>query len=248
MEKQTTHFGFEEVPVAEKVNKVAGVFRSVASRYDLMNDVMSFGLHRLWKWFAIELCQLRKGQKILDLAGGTGDLSARISPIVGESGNIVLADINSEMLKVGRSRLIDRGLIHNIKTVQCDAEKLPFPDNYFDCVIIGFGLRNVTHKENALCAMYQAIKPGGRLIVLEFSQVQNPLLKPLFKVYSFNIIPLMGKLIANDSKSYRYLAESIKMHPDQHTLKNMLLTAGFDECKLFNLNGGIVAIHQGFKY
>lgn len=213
-----------------------------------MNDLMSFGLHRWWKRFAIDLCDLRKGQTVLDLAGGTGDLSERISRVVGDSGRIINTDINAAMLKVGRRRLMDKGCLHNIKICQANAEELPFPDNCFDRIIIGFGLRNVTNKARALASMQRALKPGGRCLVLEFSKPKLPALKPIYDFYSFNVLPKLGKLVANDADSYRYLAESIRMHPDQDTLKTMMLNAGFDQCDVHNLAGGIVAIHRGVKY
>jgi demethylmenaquinone methyltransferase/2-methoxy-6-polyprenyl-1,4-benzoquinol methylase len=246
-DSNTTHFGFQDVPTEQKASKVAEVFHSVAKKYDVMNDVMSFGLHRIWKRFAINLCALRKGQKVLDLAGGTGDLTARISPVIGPEGKVITTDINDGMLKVGRDRLLDKGLFENIDFVQADAEQLPFPSNYFDCIIIGFGLRNVTRKENALASMFRCLKPGGRLIILEFSKAKAPLLSPIYDLYSFKLLPLFGKLIAKDEESYRYLAESIRMHPDQSTLKAMMKTAEFERCDYHNLSGGIVAVHRGFK-
>lgn len=246
--EKTTHFGFTEVPIAEKAKKVAEVFHSVATHYDLMNDLMSLGIHRLWKKTTIELCQARPGHKILDIAGGTGDLAKQFSKKVGKQGRVVLADINASMLQVGRDRLIDEGHIDNIDYVQADAQALPFPNNYFDSVTIAFGLRNVTDKEKALRSMQNVIKPGGKLLVLEFSK---PLFQPLEKAYdaySFSILPKLGELIAKDGESYRYLAESIRMHPDQNTLKNMILAAGFDDCEIHNFSGGIVALHIGRKY
>ncbi len=243
-----THFGYEQVPVNEKARKVADVFHSVAGKYDLMNDLMSFGIHRIWKHFAINLCMLRKGQNVLDLAGGTGDLTAKISPIVGDDGHVVLADINSSMLKVGQLRLLDQGIYDNISVVQTDAEDLAFPNNYFDRIIIGFGLRNVTNKEKALQSMFRVLKPGGRLIILEFSKPTVPLLKPIYDAYSFKLLPFIGKMIAQDDDSYRYLAESIRMHPDQMTLRNMMEKVGFEQCSYHNLTGGIVAVHRGHKF
>jgi len=243
---KTTHFGFRRVPTAEKARKVAQVFDSVASRYDLMNDLMSFGIHRLWKRFTVELSAVREGQRVLDLAGGTGDLAAQLSRRVGPGGEVVVADINAAMLEVGRERLVNRGLVGNLRYVQADAERLPFPENHFDCVTIAFGLRNVTHKERALRAMWQVLRPGGRLLILEFSQV-TPALKPLYDIYSFKALPLMGKIVADDADSYRYLAESIRMHPDQEMLKAMMQEAGFERCDYFNLTAGVAALHRGWK-
>jgi len=224
----TTHFGFKNVPESQKAEKVAEVFHSVAAKYDLMNDVLSGGMHRLWKRFTIELSGVRTGNRVLDIAGGTGDLAAKFSKLVGPTGQVVLADINGSMLKVGRDRLLDKGVAGNIEFVQADAEKLPFPDNHFDCVTIAFGLRNVTHKEDAIRSMLRVLKPGGRLLVLEFSKPTNALMSKVYDTYSFAFMPLMGKLITNDAESYRYLAESIRMHPDQETLKSMMVEAGFD--------------------
>lgn len=245
--QQTTHFGYQQVPVEEKVQKVAGVFNSVAQKYDLMNDVMSFGVHRLWKRFTIDLSGVRAGQKVLDLAGGTGDLAAKFSRRVGNSGKVVLSDINAAMLKVGREKLDNMGLVSNIEYVQANAECLPFPDDHFDCITIAFGLRNVTDKGAALASMYRVLKPGGRLLILEFSKPLYPWLAKIYDSYSFSFLPKMGELIANDAASYQYLAESIRMHPDQETLKEMMLNAGFDEVDVHNLSGGIVAIHRGWK-
>ncbi|AJR01606.1 ubiquinone/menaquinone biosynthesis methyltransferase [Hafnia paralvei ATCC 29927] len=245
---ETTHFGFKTVATAEKAGKVAQVFHSVAAKYDLMNDLMSFGIHRVWKRFTIDCSGVRRGQKVLDLAGGTGDLAAKFSRIVGEQGEVVLADINDSMLKIGREKLRNLGVIGNINYVQANAEALPFPDNHFDCITIAFGLRNVTDKDKALRSMYRVLKPGGRLLVLEFSK---PLLEPLNKAYdaySFHILPKIGELVAHDSESYRYLAESIRMHPDQETLKSMMDDAGFENTTYFNLTGGIVALHRGYKF
>jgi len=247
-EGKTTHFGFKDVPVEEKAGKVAEVFHSVADKYDVMNDLMSFGIHRLWKRYTIEMSGVRKGHKVLDIAGGTGDLAAKFSRIVGDSGEVVLSDINASMLGVGRSRMVDRGLLSNMEYVQANAESLPFPDNYFDCITIAFGLRNVTEKANALKSMYRIVKPGGRVLVLEFSKPASPLLSKVYDLYSFNILPKIGELVANDSESYQYLAESIRMHPDQQTLKEMMSEAGFDQCDYHNLTGGIVALHRGFKF
>jgi demethylmenaquinone methyltransferase/2-methoxy-6-polyprenyl-1,4-benzoquinol methylase len=243
-----THFGYETVLTSEKKHKVAEVFHSVANRYDLMNDLMSIGIHRLWKNTAIHLGGFRKNQFVLDVAGGTGDLTAKISTLVGDQGQIVLSDINASMLQVGRCRLLDKGIFNNIRFIQADAEQLPFTNNYFDRIIIGFGLRNVTNKENALQSMYRILKPGGRLIILEFSKPELSLLKTLYDTYSFQILPFLGKIVANDADSYRYLAESIRMHPDQNTLQHMMENAGFENCDFHNLSGGIVAIHRGYKF
>jgi len=249
MSKQTTtHFGFTDVPIENKQGLVADVFDSVAVKYDLMNDLMSIGVHRLWKRFTIEKSGARSGNKILDLAGGTGDLAALFSPIVGESGEIVLADINDSMLKVGRDRMIDCGLINNITFAQVNAESLPFTENYFDCITIAFGLRNVTDKQKALKSMYRVLKPGGRLLVLEFSKPSSELFNKIYDSYSFNLLPKIGKWITGDEDSYRYLAESIRMHPNQETLKAMFEQAEFEDCEFHNLTGGIVALHRGFKY
>lgn len=248
VEEPKTHFGFQQIPTKDKTQKVAEVFTSVADKYDLMNDLMSLGIHRWWKRHAIECCALRKGHKVLDIAGGSGDLSARISPIVGDLGEVILADINAEMLGVGRQRLLDQGLYRNIRYVRANAESLPFEPNYFDRIIIGFGLRNVTFKEKALASMYQVLKPGGKLIILEFSKPIISLIQPLYDAYSFKVLPWLGEFVANDAASYRYLAESIRKHPDQETLKDMVLAAEFDGCDYQNLSGGIVALHQGVKY
>ncbi|WP_297527960.1 bifunctional demethylmenaquinone methyltransferase/2-methoxy-6-polyprenyl-1,4-benzoquinol methylase UbiE [Thiohalobacter sp.] len=247
MNEDTTHFGFQQVPRSEKHKRVAAVFESVADKYDVMNDLMSFGIHRLWKRFTIEMSGVRRGQRVLDLAGGTGDLARRFAQLVGREGEVVLADINAAMLARGRERLLDEGIAGNVHYVQANAECLPFPDNHFDCITIAFGLRNVTDKDAALRAMYRVLRPGGRLLVLEFSQVTLPVLRPLYDFYSFKALPLMGRLVANDADSYRYLAESIRMHPDQETLKAMMAAAGFERCEYFNLNGGIVALHRGYK-
>ncbi len=243
----TTHFGYRNVPESQKAERVAEVFHSVAAKYDVMNDVLSGGMHRLWKRFTIELSGVRTGNRVLDIAGGTGDLARQFSRLVGERGEVVLADINASMLKVGRDRLLDRGVSGNIRFVQADAECLPFPDNHFDCVTIAFGLRNVTHKDAALRSMLRVLKPGGRLLVLEFSKTKNPILGKLYDAYSFGFMPLAGKLITNDADSYRYLAESIRMHPDQETLKSMMVEAGFDRVTYHNMTGGIVALHRGIK-
>jgi len=245
--ESTTHFGYEQVHTEEKADKVAGVFHSVADSYDVMNDLMSMGVHRLWKRHTIEMSGVRTGQQVLDIAGGTGDLAAKFSALVGERGEVVLADINESMLRVGRERLIDRGLLSNIKYVQANAECLPFPNNYFDCITIAFGLRNVTDKDAALRSMQRILKPGGRLLILEFSKPIAPGLATVYDAYSFKLLPLMGKLVAKDEASYRYLAESIRMHPGQDELKTMMETAGLERCDYFNLSGGIVALHRGYK-
>ncbi|HGM7740805.1 TPA: bifunctional demethylmenaquinone methyltransferase/2-methoxy-6-polyprenyl-1,4-benzoquinol methylase UbiE [Serratia marcescens] len=246
--QETTDFGFRTVARDEKQAMVADVFHSVAAKYDVMNDLMSFGIHRIWKRFTIDCSGVCRGQRVLDLAGGTGDLAAKFSRMVGEQGQVVLADINDSMLKMGREKLRDRGIVGNINYVQANAEALPFPDNYFDCITISFGLRNVTDKDKALRSMFRVLKPGGRLLVLEFSK---PLLAPLSKAYdaySFHVLPKIGELVVKDPDSYRYLAESIRMHPDQETLKGMMGNAGFENVTYFNLTGGIVALHRGFKF
>lgn len=240
----TTHFGFTTVDEEEKARKVAQVFHSVAAKYDVMNDVMSAGLHRLWKMFTIAQAGVRPGFKVLDIAGGTGDLAKAFARQAGASGEVWLTDINESMLRVGRDRLLNQGL--NTPTLLCDAEKLPFPDNYFDRVSVAFGLRNMTHKDVALAEMRRVLKPGGKLLVLEFSKVWQPLQKP-YDLYSFKILPWMGQKIANDSESYRYLAESIRMHPDQETLKTMLQEAGLERVDYFNLSVGVAALHTGIK-
>jgi len=245
-EQDTTHFGYQQVPVAEKQQRVAEVFRSVAQRYDIMNDVMSMGSHRLIKRFTIELSALRKGHKVLDLAGGTGDLAMKFAPIVGEKGQVVLADINEAMLQVGRDRVIDNGLAGIIDFAQVNAETLPFADNTFECVCIAYGLRNVTDKDKALASMARVLKPGGRVVVLEFSKPRNPLLGRAYDVYS-NLWPVAGKMITGDSESYRYLVESIRMHPDQETLLGMMENAGLVNCRFHDVMNGICAIHIGFK-
>jgi demethylmenaquinone methyltransferase / 2-methoxy-6-polyprenyl-1,4-benzoquinol methylase len=246
-DKRTTHFGYREVDTEAKAGLVASVFHSVASRYDLMNDLMSGGIHRIWKRFTIELSGVRRGNAVLDIAGGTGDLAARFSRLVGPDGRVVLADINDSMLQVGRDKLIDHGHHGNIEFVQADAQYLPFPDDSFDCVTIAFGLRNVTDKDLALRSMLRVLKPGGRLLVLEFSKPGSELLGRAYDGYSFRVLPLMGRLVAGDSDSYRYLAESIRMHPDQETLKQMMEDAGFSRCEYHNMTGGIVALHRGIK-
>ncbi len=244
----TTHFGFKTVAAKEKQQHVRGVFDSVADRYDIMNDVMSLGIHRLWKRFTIDLSGLRPGEKVLDIAGGTGDLGLQMARKVGAKGMVVLSDINAAMLGHGRERSIDKGQVHNVRFAQANAEILPFADNSFDCLSIGFGLRNVTDKQKALASMYRVLKPGGRLLVLEFSKPTLPGLAKLYDEYSFRLLPTMGRIVANDEESYRYLAESIRMHPDQDTLKGMMEKAGFDRCQYYNLTGGIVAVHRGYKF
>lgn len=248
MTDKTTHFGFEQVGWDEKVRRVGAVFDSVADKYDVMNDVMSLGVHRLWKRYAIELSGVRKGQRVLDLAGGTGDLATRLARLAGPQGEVVLADINAAMLARGRARLLDQGIAGNVRFVQANAECLPFPDNHFDCITIAFGLRNVTHIDAALASMFRVLKPGGRLLVLEFSKPVLPGLNAVYDAYSFHLLPKLGKLIANDEESYRYLVESIRKHPDQETLKGMMEKAGFERAHYFNLSGGIVALHKGYKF
>lgn len=243
----TTDFGYEQVPTKEKAKKVADVFHAVAGKYDVMNDLMSFGVHRIWKRITLTLSAVRPGDRVLDVAGGTGDLAKRFAKAVGETGEVVLSDINGSMLAGGRDRLLNEGVFKHVCFCQANAECLPFPDQYFDCVSIGFGLRNVTDKLAALKSMYRVLKPGGRLLVLEFSKPKVPGLKPLYDLYSFTALPLMGKLVCNDADSYRYLAESIRMHPDQETLLSMMKEAGFSEAKYHNLSGGIVALHIGVK-
>ncbi len=247
-DKTTTDFGYREVPRHEKADHVAEVFRSVASKYDLMNDLMSFGLHRLWKRFTLAQSSVRPGQVILDIAGGTGDLAKAFAIKVGKQGRVVLADINESMLQQGRERLLDQGVVSNVTFVQADAEQLPFPDNHFDCITIAFGLRNVTDKMAALRSMYRVLKPGGKLLVLEFSKPALPGLAALYDAYSFNVIPVLGEWICQDRDSYQYLVESIRMHPGQDELKRMMQACEFDDVTYYNLTGGIVALHKGFKY
>ena len=247
MSEKTTHFGFQTVNVEEKAERVRNVFDSVASRYDIMNDLMSLGIHRLWKHIAVDLAGVRNGMKVLDLASGTGDLASRFAGLVGPDGEVVMSDINLAMLEEGRKRMVDEGHAGNIDYMQIDAETIPFPDNSFHVVTIGFGLRNVTDKEKALREMYRVLKPGGRALVLEFSKPTSKPLEKLYDFYSFKALPLMGRLVANDADSYRYLAESIRMHPDQETLRGMMEEAGFERCDYHNLTGGIVAVHRGFK-
>ena len=245
--EKTTHFGYKTVPIQEKQKHVGDVFHSVAQKYDIMNDLMSMGIHRLWKRFTVELSGVRRGNSVLDIAGGTGDLAAKFSRLVGSEGKVVLADINDSMLQVGREKLTNRGIVGNIEYVQANAECLPFPDNSFDCITIAFGLRNVTDKDAALRSMLRVLKPGGRLLVLEFSKPTNELMSKVYDRYSFDILPRMGKLITNDEDSYRYLAESIRMHPDQETLKEMMAEAGFAEVRYHNMTAGVVAVHRGVK-
>ena len=246
MIKETTHFGYETVAVGDKARRVRGVFDSVASRYDLMNDLMSGGLHRLWKHFTIEQAGARRGQAVLDLAGGTGDLAARFSRQVGSDGHVVLADINLRMLEEGRRRLTDKGAAGNLSIAQVDAENLPFAPGSFDCITIAFGLRNVTDKDCALRSMHSVLKPGGKLLILEFSEPARAL-KPAYDLYSFKVLPALGRLVAGDEASYQYLAESIRMHPDQESLVSMMQDAGFERCRYHNLVGGVVALHVGYK-
>jgi demethylmenaquinone methyltransferase/2-methoxy-6-polyprenyl-1,4-benzoquinol methylase len=245
MTENTTHFGFTKIPYEEKVQRVAQVFDSVATRYDLMNDLMSCGIHRLWKRFTIQLSGVRRGQKVLDLAGGTGDLAAKFARLVGKEGQVVLADINAAMLQVGRDRLLNQGILVNY--TQVDAESLPFADNSFDIITMAFGLRNVTDKEVAIRSIRRVLKPGGCALILEFSELKIRPLKPLYDLYSFKVLPLLGQLMLKDAESYRYLAESIRMHPNQDTFLEMMQNAGFERCDYHNLSGGIVAVHRGYK-
>jgi len=244
---RTVDFGFERIAAADKAARVRSVFTSVAAKYDVMNDLMSLGAHRLWKHFTLSLTGLRPGQCALDVAGGTGDLAAGLLRQVGKSGRVVLSDVNPNMLEIGRDRLLDAGFVGNVECIVADAEALPFEDNAFDCVTIGFGLRNVTDKAAALASMRRVLKPGGQLLVLEFSTPVAPGLKSIYDAYSFNVLPLLGRLVAQDAQSYRYLAESIRMHPNQETLLEMLRTAGFAQTRYHNLSGGIVAVHRGYK-
>lgn len=246
--KKKTHFGFEDVNVDEKQGKVAEVFHSVANKYDVMNDLMSFGIHRLWKKFTLEKSGVKPGDTVLDLAGGTGDLAAKFSKRIGDKGLVVLSDINSSMLDVGRDRMLDQGIVSNIDYAIANAEALPFKDNTFDIVTIAFGLRNVTHKNKALESIYKALKPGGRLLVLEFSKPTSKTFSKIYDAFSFQVLPRLGELIAGDKKSYQYLAESIRKHPNQETLKQMILDAGFDQCDYHNLTAGVVALHRGIKH
>ena len=246
MSKNTTHFGYETVAVEDKADRVRGVFDSVADNYDLMNDLMSGGMHRLWKRFTIDQASARRGDFVLDLAGGTGDLARRFARQVGSDGHIVLADINASMLKEGRRRLTDAGVAGNLSIAQVDAQNLPFEADSFDIITIAFGLRNVTDKDAALKSMHRVLKPGGKMLILEFSQPVEAL-RPAYDLYSFKVLPTLGKLVAGDEESYRYLAESIRMHPDQDTLIEMMTNAGFDQCRFHNLVGGVVALHIGYK-
>ncbi len=243
---KTTHFGYQQVPVEEKAKKVADVFHSVANKYDVMNDLMSMGVHRLWKMFTLNQAGARPGMRVLDLAGGTGDLAMKFAGQVGSTGEVVLADINSSMLEEGRRRLIDKGIVGNVRYAQVNAECLPFEDDSFDIITIAFGLRNVTDKDAALRSMRRVLKPGGKLLVLEFSRPISSTFNKIYDLYSFTALPLMGKLITGDADSYRYLAESIRMHPDQETLKKMMEDAGFERCDYHNLSGGVVALHSGY--
>ncbi|NOQ36935.1 MAG: bifunctional demethylmenaquinone methyltransferase/2-methoxy-6-polyprenyl-1,4-benzoquinol methylase UbiE [Methylococcaceae bacterium] len=247
-DQNTTHFGYKQVNTDEKVKLVRGVFDSVAARYDVMNDLMSLGIHRVWKHIAIQLTNVRSGDKVLDLAGGTGDLTIQFEKRVGKTGEVVLADINSEMLRTGRDRLIDKGLTGNIRYAQVNAECLPFADNTFDCVSIAFGLRNVTDKDAALRSILRVLKPGGRLLILEFSHPTDKITETVYDFYSFKLLPKIGKIVAKDEESYRYLAESIRMHPKQDELKKMMEDAGFERCEYFNMTQGIVAAHRGYKF
>jgi len=247
MSDRFTHFGYERVVEREKAGRVRSVFESVAERYDLMNDLMSLGLHRIWKRFAVEAAAVRPGERVLDLAGGTGDLTLLLARKVTASGGVVLSDINPAMLCRGRDRLIDKGMAAGVNFVLADAERLPFAKASFDCICIAFGLRNVTRKSAALESMYAALRPGGRLIVLEFSRVTVPAIKTLYDAYSFSVIPWLGRVVADDAASYRYLAESIRVHPDQESLKEMMRCAGFERLEYFNLTGGVVAVHRGYK-
>lgn len=244
MNDKTTHFGFQQVAESEKAGKVRSVFSSVAGSYDVMNDLMSLGLHRLWKAFTVQIAGVRKGDKVLDVAGGTADLSLAFAKKVGPTGQVWLTDINHAMLSVGRDRVVDKGFL--LPVAQCDAEKLPFPDNHFDVVTVAFGLRNMTHKDQAITEMRRVLKPGGRLLVLEFSKVWKPL-APAYDFYSFKLLPMMGEKVANDAESYRYLAESIRMHPDQESLKDMMEQAGLARVEYFNMSAGVVALHRGYK-
>ena len=243
-----THFGFQEVNEDQKQGMVKGVFQAVASNYDVMNDAMSMGVHRAWKWFAVAQSGVQVGDKVLDLAAGSGDLSLKFAQKVGQEGHVVVTDINEAMLEEGRKRLTDKGIAGNVNYCLVNAEQLPFEENSFDCISISFGLRNVTHKERALESMQRCLKPGGRVIILEFSQPTNETFRKVYDAYSFNVIPKLGELISNDRDSYQYLVESIRKHPPQEELKQMMLDAGFDRVRYHNLTGGVVALHVGYKY
>lgn len=244
---QTTHFGFQEVGLAEKRRKVGEVFDSVADKYDLMNDLMSVGLHRAWKRFAVEISGVRPGQRVLDLACGTGDIASQFVNVVGDVGMVILADINTAMLGNARRRLVDKGLLGNVAYVQVEAEALPFPNDWFDCICIAFGLRNVSQKERALRSMYRILRPSGKVLILEFSTPVIGSLRPLYDAYCFKVLPWLGERVVRDRNSYRYLAESIRMHPDQGSLTRMMEEAGFEKCAHYNLTGGICALHRGYK-
>lgn len=247
MSERTTDFGFEKVPLQDKSRRVSSVFSSVAENYDLMNDLMSFGVHRLWKRFAVELAGIREGQRVLDLAAGTGDLARQFVHRVGDTGSVTLADLNADMLEVGRRRLVDSGVLKAVAYVQTDAESLPFADDRFDLVSIAFGLRNVTDKGRALKSMLRVLRPGGQVLILEFSTLRVPALDPLYRAYILNLLPRMGRIVAGDSDSYRYLAESIRLHPSQEQLLEIMNAAGFERCGYHNLSGGIAAVHRGYK-
>lgn len=247
MQEDTTHFGYETIPTGQKTERVKEVFDSVASRYDVMNDLMSLGLQRYWKRLAVARAQIQGHHKVLDLAGGTGDLTALIAKKLDRDGQVILADINNAMLNRGRSKLIDKGIIKPVEFTQVNAESLPFPSNYFHCAIIAFGLRNVTHQDNALSEMFRVLMPGGRVIILEFSKTQNPFITKIYNRYSFSVLPWLGKKVCNDEESYRYLAESIRKHPDQDTLKRMMEASGFERVDYENIHDGIVALHRGYK-
>lgn len=247
-QSERTDFGYQKVDKSAKAGMVAQVFNSVAAKYDIMNDLMSLGIHRLWKRYTLDCSGVRPGMRVLDIAGGTGDLTEQFAKRVGAQGEVVLADINDAMLSVGREKLRNRGVVGNVSYVQADAEQLPFADDSFDVITIAFGLRNVTDKSRALRSMLRVLKPGGRLLVLEFSKPVQPLLNQVYDFYSFNLLPKMGQLVAGDADSYQYLAESIRMHPDQETLKGMMVDAGFDNVDYHNLTGGIVALHRGYKF
>lgn len=244
---QSTYFGFQKILESEKTKKVSGVFNSVSTKYDLMNDILSCGIHRFWKRITIEMSGIRQDDKVLDIASGTGDLAYSFSKLVGRKGEIVLLDINLSMLKIARDRLLDKGVSGKISIIQADAESLPFPDNYYDCITIAFGLRNITRKEKALRSILRVLKPGGRLLILEFSKPESKLISTFYDMYSFSFMPLIGKIVLNDKESYKYLAESIRMHPDQETLKTMMLNIGYKSVTYHNMSLGIVALHRGMK-